>query len=435
MIRGIARGVTRLSLAVQPLPRFIVTLIALAFVIRVAAAILLHFVVFSSGASFFTRGDEVAYDITAWQQAQVWRGDLSQVEPGHRYLLNAFTYTGAAIYFVVGHHIFAVILFNCLIGAIATGLIAASAYHLFGRIAAYVSGIAVAIFPTTLLMSTLNMKDPLYLLFLSLFLWLAIRLTQTRNSWLLPPILLLMVLIGSLRLYILLMLLPLIPIALLFSLRASARRRWLLALATLGTGVLLFLVGGGGALLARQIPRLNQQRFYLSSTANSGYVPTRAPTARPAASSARPAATGDYISLAKWLPTGILYTLAAPFPWAATRAIERMVIPEMLLWYLLLALALLGVVHQRRRWRSYLVLLGYLAGIVLIFATTHGNYGVLMRQRSTMLAPFVFILSGAGASFLWAHWLQRRGRAIAAADTVPDQETPPAVQLAQEQPG
>jgi 4-amino-4-deoxy-L-arabinose transferase-like glycosyltransferase len=427
MVRGILRGAARLARATGPFPRFLVALIAAALLIRIAAALILHFVVFSSSGSFFTRGDEVAYDLTAWQQAQVWRGDRPEVDPGLRYLLNAFTYTGAAVYYLVGHHVFAVILLNCLFSALAAGLVAASAYRLFGLVAAYVSGIAVAIFPTTILLAALNMKDPLFLLLVALFIWLTIRLTQSRNYRLLLALLPLLALIGNLRLYILGLLLPLVPLALLLAARDTTRR-WAFALAALAVGTLLFVAGGGPALVAEQLPRLNQQRHVLSSTANSGYVPPPPPTSEPTS----PA--DEARTLARWLPTGILYALAAPFPWAASRPVERMAIPEMLLWYLLLALALLGLVHRRRRWHDYLFLLGYIAGVLLIFAIFQGNYGVLMRQRSSMLAPFVAIFSGAGASYLWEQWLRRRGR-TAEAGTAPGPETPPTGHVAREQPG
>ncbi|MFN8536648.1 MAG: glycosyltransferase family 39 protein [Thermomicrobiales bacterium] len=437
MIRGISRGAARLARAIRPLPRFLVALIAVALVIRIAAAILLNFVIFASGGDFFTRGDEVAYDTVAWQQAQVWHGERAAVDADRRFLLNAFTYSGAAIYFVIGHHVFAVILLNCLVGALAVGLIAASAYQFFGPVAAYVSGIAVAIFPTTILMSGLNMKDPLFFLFVAAFVWLTTRLVQTRRARLLLPLLLALALIGNMRLYLLLLIIPLAPLAILLALRDTARRRWSLALGMIAGGLLLFLVGGGANFLARQVPRLNQQRFYVSSFANSGFVPTPEPTAT-TADPATPAPAGnssrgdDYLSLARWLPTGILYALAAPFPWAATRTIERLVIPEMLLWYLLLALALLGLFQQRHRWRSYLFLLGYIAGIVVIFAISHGNYGGLVRQRATMLAPFVCIFSGAGASYLWAQWLRRQGRTASEDSSTPTREAQATGQLTQE---
>lgn len=438
MIRGISRGAARLARAIRPLPRFLFALIAVALTIRITAAILLNFVVFASGGGFFTRGDEVAYDTVAWQQARVWHGDRPAVDADRRYLLNAFTYAGAAIYFVIGHHIFAVILLNCLVGALAVGLIAASAYQLFDPVAAYVSGIAVAIFPTTILMSSLNMKDPLFFLFVAAFVWLTIRLAQTRRARLLLPLLLALALIGNMRLYFLPLIVPLAPLAIVLALRDTARRRWSLALAVASAGLLFFLIGGGANFLARQVPRLNQQRFYVASFANSGFVPTPEPTAT-ATAPATPAATGnssrgdDYLSLARWLPTGILYALAAPFPWSATRTIERLVIPEMLLWYLLLALALLGLFHQRHRWRSYLFLLGYIAGIVIVFAISHGNYGGLVRQRATMLAPFVCIFSGAGASYLRAQWLHRQGRAASEDSITPTQEHQSVGRLSQEQ--
>lgn len=109
-----------------------------------------------------------------------------------------------------------------------------------------------------------------------------------------------------------------------------------------------------------------------------------------------------------WIPRGLSFALAAPFPWEAHRTIERLTIPEMLLWYAMLVLASIGVVVHRDSWRAYVHVLVYIAGMLLIFAIGQGNFGTLVRQRSMMLAPFVFLFSGAGAAWLWEQWRSRR---------------------------
>jgi hypothetical protein len=118
----------------------------------------------------------------------------------------------------------------------------------------------------------------------------------------------------------------------------------------------------------------------------------------------RPA--GSLRSLLLWLPTGLTYVLAAPFPWAARRAVELAMIPEMLLWYAALVCATIGLIVHRRRWRHYAHLLGYLAATLLTLGIVQGNLGTLVRQRG-MLIPFTLIFSGAGAAWLWSRWRSR----------------------------
>jgi len=114
-------------------------------------------------------------------------------------------------------------------------------------------------------------------------------------------------------------------------------------------------------------------------------------------------------SLLLWLPTGLLYVLAAPFPWAAHRLVEQILIPEMLLWYAALACAAVGLAVHWRRWRQYAHLLGYLAATLLTLGIVEGNLGTLVRQRG-MIIPFVLIFSGAGAAWLWSRWQSRMVR-------------------------
>lgn len=121
----------------------------------------------------------------------------------------------------------------------------------------------------------------------------------------------------------------------------------------------------------------------------------------------RPA--GSLRSLVRWLPTGITYVLAAPFPWAARRAIELATIPEMLLWYAALVCAAIGLIVHWRHWRPQAHLLGYLVGTLLTLGVAQGNLGTLVRQRG-MIIPFTLIFSGAGAAWLWSRWQSRSAR-------------------------
>src|SRR5205823_11370316 len=131
---------------------------------------------------------------------------------------------------------------------------------------------------------------------------------------------------------------------------------------------------------------IDQQRYAAAAGANSAFVPGPAPTTEPTV--VEPEGSGaagrSLRSLIVWLPLGLAYAAAAPFPWAAHRAIERLTIPEMLLWYLAIALALVGLAVHWRAWPRYIHILGYLAGILLIFGISQGNLGTLVRQRGML---------------------------------------------------
>jgi hypothetical protein len=122
----------------------------------------------------------------------------------------------------------------------------------------------------------------------------------------------------------------------------------------------------------------------------------------------------------QYLPSGIWYLLGAPFPWETPKLSQKATIPDMLLWYLSVALAVLGLVVSRRRWRFLVLPLGYVLGIGLLLALVEGNVGTLFRHRA-MLIPITTIFSAAGAIWLWDWWAQKR----ALPASVPNGRAPP----------
>lgn len=100
-----------------------------------------------------------------------------------------------------------------------------------------------------------------------------------------------------------------------------------------------------------------------------------------------------------YLPTGIAYLLAAPFPWEATKLTQKLTIPDMVLWYVAVLLVLPGCWQARHRWRLALFPFGYLTGMALVLLLTEGNTGTLYRHRAMMI-PVVLCFSAAG--LLWA---------------------------------
>lgn len=431
------------------LGRDIALVVVAAFLLRVILAVVLHYVVFAHGYSnFFTRGDDQGYDETAWQQTQVWRGTLPEVTIGYRYLLNVYTYTGAAVYLVFGHRVFAMIIVNCLFGALSAGVIFAIARQCFDRQAALVAAIATAFLPTIAFWSLLNLKDAMYLFLMTLAMWIFTTFLKTGNRWLIVPVLLVLALIGGLRLVVQGILTLIFPIAVVLQPARAFQRKWSTAALLLGCCAVLLWFSGGAAWIAEALPRANIMRSYTSQGAGSGFAPV-APSAAPQGPAAPSASTtstpaGDpgtgnapsaaqepqlngrheLRTLIRWLPMGLVYATLAPFPWSAARLIERALIPDMLLWYGALILAGGAIVVYRRRFREFAHLLGYIAAILLAFAAASGNVGLIVRQRSMMVAPFILIFSGAGAVWLWRWWWSKRAVRPAAAGSAIAQDNP-----------
>jgi hypothetical protein len=396
-------------LMAQRLPAF-VALVSVAFVARAIVAVVLHRILISRGGDGFIALDDRGYDTIAWQQAQAWHGIGPGVHPADHYLLNVYTYTQAAIYFVAGHHPLAMKLMNCLLGALAAGLILLIAWQLFGRLAGLFAGVAAAFFPSTFLWSVTGLKDTMFVFATALFLWLLTVLITTGSWRAVLPIFVAFAFVGGLRFYIQIMLGMLVPAAVMIQSRARLPQKWSMVVVIGGGCAALLFAGWVSQQLTFSAEMVSRQRYCAAVGAESDFVSTEegqaeeecAQPVQPVEVEDSPTLVQSLEEMVAWFPTGLVYTLAAPFPWEADRMVERITIPEVFLWYGAVALALIGALSQWRSWRQYVHLLGYIAGILFLMALTQGNLGTLVRHRG-MVIPFVLVFSGVGVAWLWAH--------------------------------
>lgn len=117
---------------------FVLALVLVAFALRAVAAVVVERLLFAVGRNGFLGADDVGYDHIAWAQAQAWRGAGPPLGPSDYYLLHAYTYTEAVVYFLLGHHPLAMKLLNCAFSALTAGVIYLLTQSLFDRVAACV---------------------------------------------------------------------------------------------------------------------------------------------------------------------------------------------------------------------------------------------------------------------------------------------------------
>ena len=114
------------------------------------------------------------------------------------------------------------------------------------------------------------------------------------------------------------------------------------------------------------------------------------------------------------LPKGLSVMLFEPYPWQTIdNSRVRLAQLENVLWYPVLALAALGVVHIFRDARTRTALAFPLfagSGILLVYALAEGNFGTAYRHRGEVVWA-AFLLATAGLTWLWGgrHSDDRRG--------------------------
>ena len=108
--------------------------------------------------------------------------------------------------------------------------------------------------------------------------------------------------------------------------------------------------------------------------------------------------------LTRYVVRSAVAFLVVPLPWDAVSWSELILVPQQVAWYLMVPLALVGVVAGFRR--DVLVTLLLVSCIVVAavpIGLSNGNIGTLVRHRDTVV-PFIVWLSGLGVVSL-AGWL------------------------------
>jgi hypothetical protein len=446
--------------------RDVYVLVALALTLRYAVAVTIHDASLAVGRGGFVTGDDANYADFSWTLVELFRGEPVTFDyGGYLYLLGTFVYLEAAIFAVVG-----VELLNAALGAGLVVWTCDLGRRLFDdERVSVVAGVVVALFPSLVLWSSLNLKDSLALFLIAAMLWLVVLFNRRPVVWLVLAMYVPLFLMQSLRFYIFVGLAIVIPIGVILASGGHSRARRIVTsgLAVLLSAVLLLVQGtGNDALSASLLARLESERAAMAIGARTGfgrpvvsvnegssYVvpalpanPTRPgrtpkvvvvePNSRIVVGTPIPGSDavtvlpGDIVVIARrgvtpspaaqpqplpisatsgevqlldasedalvlrtleYLPTGLAFALFAPFPGSGTRAQDLLPIPEMLVWYVLLASAFITLWRWRHRWRVLAPIVLFVGGTVLIFALAEGNVGTLYRHRA-MIIPFVAVI-------------------------------------------
>jgi hypothetical protein len=352
-------------------------------------------------------------------------------------------------------------LFSAVVGAAAAGLTVAIALRYLRPAFALLAGLFVALLPSQVLFSAVVLREAHIWLMLVIVAFGALLLTST--DWR-------RIALGAL-----------VAAAGLFGLgylrdQTMLAAAWALALAVLVTpwrlwparvaagvavAILVPALAGSGlagwSLVHTNAGRLAKERATLAVAANSAFggatpPPPPAPSTgtstspTPAAGSApttaappppqgtvsntaRDAANDDESVRAglRHIPSGLVDVTLRPFPWSSTVGLSLLMARvETIVWYVLYALTILGILVSLRRREARLalqfpvLLMGMLLGIA---ALTQGNLGTAFRHREQLV--WVLALCGA-AGLQWlvldSRWAPRRRRASreTPASTEPD---------------
>lgn len=391
---ALAIGWAAVALLWRELERdFAITLFLGAMGLRLLVGVVSHVVLVQSGSGGFFFLDDRAYEEASWRMAQAWKGLYPGIPKSDNYLLVNYTYLVAILYYVLGNSLLAAKWLNALVGAWAAVVTLALALRLTASPGARLAGLAMAVFPSLVFWSVLNLKDTWVVFLIAAVLYGTLRFSQT--LWIPTAVVTLLAFhaLENMRLYAFFALGWLMPIAFLLICRAPWRKRlayW--APFTVAVVLIMMLTNnewfGLRYLTPKRLEALESSKVFASQQAETGLELEKQPKWR-----------SPYEVHLESLPRGIVHVLGAPFPWTVRRLKDMPTIPEMLAWYGMFVLAVLALFAVfKQRWRELLMPVLFTGLMVGILGLVEGNVGTIYRHRA-MLMPTIFV--GAGIGLVW----------------------------------
>ena len=379
----------------EPEDRVLVWQLAIAgLVLRLGLTLTIHFNV----PEWFFAPDQVTYQDVGWRTLLYHRGQgpipwqiQNTTEVGHFYW-NAF------LFMIFGYAPLAPKIVNAFVGTASALLAYRLGGELAGRDTARYSLVLAMFFPSLVLWSALNLRDPI-VLFATLGIFLSmvhLRVRPSGRSFF-------AVLLG---IGVLLLFRDYIAVMVVFGLIGStviSRARGLPA--NILVGALLF----GLAAFAYQQFGLGSQWVESASFEEIAFqrenLAVGGSAFRPGVDVSTP------LRGAQFMPLGLAFFLFSPFPWQVGSALSMMTLPEQLVWYALLPSLLSGARYLIRvRYHVFGPTLVFLVMTTGIYALVEGNAGTAYRHRAQVLI-FFLVIASVGLALRKARKVGKAGKA------------------------
>lgn len=371
---------------------FITNIFLGALLLRILFGIIIH--VFDLRE--FVGPDSITYDYFGARMADVWSGRISIHDP---LISNAMVTSGpgwgmsylvGGIYFLIGENLFAAQSFCAVFGAATAPMI----YFCAGRIfhnnrVAKLSALCITLFPAFIIWSSQLLKDGLIIFLLVLAMTMVLQLQEKFNYATLGLLIFSLSGIITLRFYIFYMVVLAVAGSFIVGVSntAPAIARRTLILIFMGLALTyLGVIRNASVDFERfgSLERVQVSRLDLARSAESGLDENV------------DVSTTEGAILA--IPIGFAYLMFAPFPWQVSNFRQSITLPEVLLWWALLPLAVSGLWYTiRHRLRKAFPILIFGVMLTLAYSIFQGNVGTAYRQR-TQIQVFMFIFIAVGWS-------------------------------------
>jgi len=356
---------------------FLIRVMVAGLLLRVGLALIIHL----NLPVWFFAPDQVTYEDVGWRTLLYHRGVGSMPWQIQNTAEVGYFYWNAFLFWVFGFVPLAPKLVNAFVGTASALLCYRLAGELAGRDTARTAAVLTMFFPSLVLWSTLNLRDPIVLLVtISLFLSV-VRLRARPSGLSFFAVVLALAMLVLFRDYVAAMALFGLVGSSVISKGRGLPLNLLFGVILFGLAVLAYQQFGLGAkwVESASFEAISQQRQFLA-TGGTAF--------RPDTDISTP------LRGIQFFPVGLAFFLLSPFPWQIGSALTLMTLPEQLVWYALIPSMLAGGVFLiRERYQGFGPVLLFLALTTGIYALVEGNAGTAYRHRAQVLVFFLIIAS------------------------------------------
>lgn len=300
--------------------------------------------------------------------------------------LGLYHYYNGVFYFVFGALAPGIVRsVNALAGAAAVPLVYKIAASIYGRIGARRAAWFVALFPSMVLWSSLNIRDAWAGLAILVVVLAALRLRERISAPSVVALIAGLALLGGIRGYMFLLVAGAVVLSYGATIRGSLVRNYVAGLIVAVAFLYLYnsLEFGKQMVDTASFEALNSQRQGMTAGAESAYYED-VDISTPGKAFA-------------FLPIGMTFFLFAPFPWMLRNFRQLITMPEMVVWWYLALRYLIPGIREGLRLRA-----GHTTTIcsvallsIMAYGLVEGNVGTAYRHRAQVL-PLLLILAAGG---------------------------------------
>ena len=406
---GLIIGMLIISFMEEEDRRFLFIIFTTSYFVRIFLAFFFHLITLnwqyvagaSRGFNGFFIGDGCGYSENGWTIAnRIAKGlpvdylTIKLIVGSRSGALHAYDYINGIVYFLIGKNPLNMFFLNSAIGALTIIFVYRLTILIFERKVAKMASILCAFWPSLILWSTQNLKEPLTIFLLVLCFWGFVSFLNRFNPMYLIIVFFSLFLLLNFRSPIAKIVIISLVLHLLFLGSRLIKRVPILIFLIIPVIFLIFM--GLRDFVIRFFNPLEDDKIMISGLINQiNYL-------RRVRAVANLAILPNYNitsvgALLLYLPVGLLAVLFGPFPWQLFSFSQIFAAPEMLVWYILSPYLIKGVYLSIKNNMRYLCsILIYVSIFLGTLAALEGNIGTMFRHRAVAM-DFLLIFVAVGA--------------------------------------